>query len=114
MLCGCEDGGVEAGAGLQPGGRCCWYGCLQGRGGRSLGREVLWGFGERLGEEYVRGRNMFGVAGRMVGKDGDVVRAGCVRGGGGAGDCGGGRYRLMGCWEMKTTSCFLRDPHHIP
>ena len=21
---------------------------------------------------------------------------------------------LMGCWEMKTTSCFLRDPHHIP
>ena len=44
------------------------------------------------GEEYVRGRNMFGVAGRMVGKDGDVVRAGCVRGGGGAGDCGGGRY----------------------
>ena len=43
-----------------------------------------------------------------------IVRAGCVRGGGGAGDCGGGRYRLMGCWEMKTTSCFLRDPHHIP
>ena len=65
-----------------------------------------------MGEEYVRGRNMFGVAGRMEGKDGDVVRAGCVRGGGGAGDCGGGRYRLMGCWEMKTTSCFLRDPHH--
>ena len=22
--------------------------------------------------------------------------------------------RLMGGWEMKTTSCFLRDPHHIP
>ena len=60
------------------------------------------------------GRNMFGVAGWMMRKDGDVVRAGCVRGGGGAGDCGGGRYRLMGCWEMKTTSCFFRDPHHIP
>ena len=37
------------------------------------------------------GRNMFGVAGRMVGKDRDVVRVDCVRGGGGAGDCGGGR-----------------------
>ena len=44
-----------------------------------------------MGEEYVRGRNMFGVARRMVGKDGDVVIAGCVRGGGGAGDCSGGR-----------------------
>ena len=36
------------------------------------------------------------VAGRMVGKDGDVVRAGCVRGGGGAGDCGGGRTEGIG------------------
>ena len=81
-------------------------GWSEGRFCGDLGRED--------GEEYVRGRNMFGVAGRMVRKDGDVVRADCVRGGGGAGDCGGGRYRLMGCWEMKTTSCFLRDPHHIP
>ena len=32
-----------------------------------------------MGEEYVRGRNKFGVARRMVGKDGDVVRAGCER-----------------------------------
>ena len=24
VLCGRGDGGVEAGAGLQPGGRCCW------------------------------------------------------------------------------------------
>ena len=44
-----------------------------------------------MGKEYVRGRNMFGVAGWMMRKDGDVVR-----GGGGAGDCGGRRYRLMG------------------
>ena len=50
---------------------------------RFWGRED--GGGICSGKEYVR------VAGRMVGKDGDVVRAGCVRGGGGAGDCGGGR-----------------------
>ena len=42
-------------------------------------------WGERMG------RDMFGVAGRMVGRDGDVVRAGCVRGSGGVGDCDGGR-----------------------
>ena len=69
-----------------------------------------------MGEEYVRGRNMFGVARRMVWKDGDVVRAGCVRGGGLV--VGPGivveEVRLMGGWEIKTTSCFLRDPHHIP
>ena len=52
-----------------------------------IGGEVLWRFGEER-----MGRNMFGLAGLMVGKDGVVVaRAGCVRGGGGAGDCGGGR-----------------------
>ena len=37
---------------------------------------------------------MFGVAGRMVGKDGDVVRAGCERWWWGRGLYGGGR--LMG------------------
>ena len=70
-----------------------------GRGGR--GRIAAWrkvllvGLSSGQGwseprREYVRGRNMFGVAGWMMRKDGDVVRAGCVRGGGGAGDCGGG------------------------
>ena len=83
--CGCrgrEDGccaAVETGAWRRRGGRgrtAAWWEML-----------VLWRFGgERMG------RNMFGVAGRMVGKDGVVnVRAGYVRGGGGAGDCGGRR-----------------------
>ena len=93
MLCGRGDGGVT-GAWRQ-GQDCSLAGGAADRDvfrAGVVGGEVLWRFGgERMGEEYVRGRNMFGVAGRMVGKDGDVVRAGCVKGGGGAGDWGGGR-----------------------
>ena len=101
--CGCGRAGGEGCVGVGGG----WRGMWQGRGGlgggaaaSEAGRAVFGAGSDERGRfcgdlEREGGRgDLFGVAGRLAGRDGDVVGAGCVRGGGGkvvvGGRVGGG------------------------